>query len=1275
MTSYTFSAGSIYNFNPSQDILQFGSTIAAADVKVLPVGSDIILSTASGAALLKGVSQASITSSNIVFLDGSMLLLGDNTTETANDGNGQSLVGGALNDLIIGMGGSDTIIGGSGHDVIYGGSSTTDSSDTADQIDGGTGDDVVYGNGGNDTITGSAGQDTLYGGYGNDTIAYNSIATTLIYGGTGTDTITAGTGDDTLYGGSSVNDSSDSADSIDGGGGNDLIYANGGNDTVTGSLGQDTVYGGAGNDTVTYSGFATRLIYGGADTDTITTGTGDDVIYGGSSVNDSSDSADSIDGGGGSDRIYANGGNDTVSGNAGYDTVYGGAGNDTLSYNAATEGVVLYGNAGSDTLKGGNGNDTLYGGDASTDTADSADSITAGAGSDIVYGNGGDDSITGSGTALAASTIYGGDGADTVNWSQVLGYGGLLYGGDSNDTLIGAAYSNTLDGGAGNDSITAGANTASDSITGGAGSDIIVFASGTLSAADTVWGGDASSDSDSDILAFSANDIELTSSILSHISGIEEIRFYSDADDNSVVLTSAFVDSAQYDTVSITQARTNIGSFELNVNTASVTMGTVRATGGYGDDFFTNGGENSYFNAGEGNDTFSTSVNNLSSHDTVIGGNGTDYLSFSDAGTLSSAVFTNISGVDIIALANGSNTLTLTNAIIASSDSGNSLTIAGGSGADTINASTVTSGHTISVAGGQGNDAITGGADDDTLSGGAGSDTLSGGAGNDIFAIGALADIHTIAETINGGDGTDSLRFDITGSANISAASFTSVENIAFHTNGNQITATHSQWALFDSITGGSGGGATNTMVLVADSVVSAVRELDFTDKLNGIDTIQAAGSVEVDPDIYGEIITVNSNLTVISSSGGGSTIIGNDSVSATTITVDASNLNVGHGNVYKGSADFILTANKGIVTADELQGQLTVTTAENTTDDSAINITPGAGGLLLTADIANDAVRVNADNITTGIVSIVGSSQSNLTIANLRVDVDATLLSGTLTIEDENNNAPNTFTITTGSGITTITRNASDDIITVDALALTKTAASDLILSGTADFTVTGLNANLDASGVINALTVTADNAAQTLIGGESDDTISAGSGGDTILAGAGADAITLAGDGNPDVDYIVWSTSSEGAAAGANSNYDVITNFNSTGDYIAFTGDIFSALASGGSINATAPNINTNAYDKSTSDTAAFSTAVTDVALTTSGFTAVIDAIGTVTVNADDVALFIVVGTSKSGIYYFTDDGNGNNSVSAGELTLLGIVNTVIDTANVYANNDHFA
>lgn len=97
---------------------------------------------------------------------------------------GQTLEGGAGNDVLQAATADVTILGHDGNDTLLG--STGD-----DRLDGGNGDDGLIGGAGRDALSGGAGNDKLWGDAGDD----------LISGGVGDDFIEGGRGDDLLIGG------------------------------------------------------------------------------------------------------------------------------------------------------------------------------------------------------------------------------------------------------------------------------------------------------------------------------------------------------------------------------------------------------------------------------------------------------------------------------------------------------------------------------------------------------------------------------------------------------------------------------------------------------------------------------------------------------------------------------------------------------------------------------------------------------------------------------------------------------------------------------------------------------------------------------------------------------------------------------------------------------------------------------------------------------------------------------------------------------------------
>ena len=108
-----------------------------------------------------------------------------------------------------------------------------------------------------------------------------------------------------------------------------------------------------------------------------------------------------------------------------------------------------------------------------------------------------------------------------------------------------------------------------------------------------------------------------------------------------------------------------------------------------------------------------------------------------------------------------------------------------------------TTGHGVNITGNNGANILTGSAFADTLSGGAGNDTLSGGDGDDAFLYASQAEYGTVTpstfsgDAINGGTGTDTLRYTATAAGTFTLANnLTGVEAVALSNAAGSLTGT-----------------------------------------------------------------------------------------------------------------------------------------------------------------------------------------------------------------------------------------------------------------------------------------------------------------------------------------------------------------------------------------------------------------------------------------------------------------------------------------------------
>ena len=268
-------------------------------------------------------------------------------------------------------GNDDSLFGGAGDDWLYGE----------------LGNDLLDGGLGNDTLLGGDGSDILLGGDGNDVLAGDTNSSTMH----GDDILVGGAGDDALYG-------HKGNDALDGGTGEDELHGQEGNDQLSGGLGKDELQGGDGDDQLD-GGDDNDDLFGGSGDDRLVGGQGDDYLGG-------NDGVDNLSGGVGEDTLFGGLGNDLLDGGDGNDHLEGGKGSDTLLGQSGED--TLYGDEGADTLDGGSGNDYLLGGDDN-------DELDGGAGDDWLWGGSGSDTFN-FGLGGGLDFIEDGDGTDIVRF-------------------------------------------------------------------------------------------------------------------------------------------------------------------------------------------------------------------------------------------------------------------------------------------------------------------------------------------------------------------------------------------------------------------------------------------------------------------------------------------------------------------------------------------------------------------------------------------------------------------------------------------------------------------------------------------------------------------------------------------------------------------------------------------------------------------------------------------------------------------------------------------
>ena len=281
-----------------------------------------------------------------------------------------------------------------------------------------------------------------------------------VFGRAGRDTITTGAGNDII-------DPGYQADTVSTGAGDDTILYSGG------GLGYDTIDGGAGNDQLLAMSNNTRFeLESIANVETISANGFANVTINGHTIANVFDfSAVTLIG---IAAIDGNNGNDTIIGSAGDDTIIGGRQNDNLSGNAGNDTFLIGLNHGTDSIDGGLGNDSILatanGTTISLSFINEIEIIDANGFSNVsIAGTSGNDVFDFSATLMTGivkidggwgdDTIIGTAGADIFNDSRGVNN---IQAGDGDDIIyFDRTFHDTVDGGAGNNTLRASISNAS----------------------------------------------------------------------------------------------------------------------------------------------------------------------------------------------------------------------------------------------------------------------------------------------------------------------------------------------------------------------------------------------------------------------------------------------------------------------------------------------------------------------------------------------------------------------------------------------------------------------------------------------------------------------------------------------------------------------------------------------------------------------------------------------------------------------------------------------
>ncbi|NEO76774.1 calcium-binding protein [Moorena sp. SIO4G3] len=421
-------------------------------------------------------------------------------------------------------------------------------------------------------------------------------------------------------------------DSLNGGGGSDLIDGQLGNDTLNGQSGNDTIIGGVGNDIID-DFFGNDILFGGEGNDNLDGGPASDTIFGGngndtlSSGTSGVSSTNILFGEDGDDQLFGDGNEIRTGFTPSIDILDGGSGNDTL----LSRGL-------SDTLNGGDGDDLLE---------------TRRDGDDILNGGNGNDTLNADGILFSSSnpnvTLNGGNGSDSIRG----GFGDdNLNGGSGNDTLSSGLGDDILNGGSGNDfffgsfgndiAIGGGGQDRFDAF--GGGNDIITDFGGVgtgtnpsqavIDEVDIIEFSDSGQTAKNLLLTQNGSDLEITFEGNSSDKVVLKNFNLEDLDNLSQGIGNILFDNDltiqdSFDVVNANQLRStvfnpNTVTFlnDLNNNTSGFNNSDDVINGQGGNDTLSGLSGNDLLRGGDGNDTL-VGGNGV---DTLVGGNGEDIL-------------------------------------------------------------------------------------------------------------------------------------------------------------------------------------------------------------------------------------------------------------------------------------------------------------------------------------------------------------------------------------------------------------------------------------------------------------------------------------------------------------------------------------------------------------------------------------------------------------------------------------------------------------------------
>lgn len=627
--------------------------------------------------------------------------------------------------------------------------------------------------------------------------------------------------------------------------------------------------------------------------------------------------------------ISGNNGNNTITGTFFNDTILGAAGNDTL-----------IGAGGNDKLNGGEGSDSYIFTSASHHTiAEITDNGVTG-NDEIIYKSGvvGETLTLFSGDIGIESITIGGntavvDGLHSNNLNidaSALNNAVRITGNLTGNTLIGTINNDTLFGDEGSDTLIGGSGV--DVLDGGQGSDIYIISTSSQHTFAEISDSGIDLGDGIDDLRFTSTIANETLTVFAGEIGLEKITIGTG--------TGSFADSSGTTSLNINAANAANALFitgNNGINTIAGTSFSDTINAGSGSDTVNGGNGNDTITAGDGDDSILGGLGN----DVIAGGLGNDVLNGGDGSdiyllnlanststehTVAEFFDDGVSGIDEIRFATTAASSTL---VLYAGDVGIEKVVIGtGSAvnADTtgvqslnVDASAITNG--LNITGNSGNNQLTGTAFNDTLDGGEGNDILLGNAGNDSLAGGNgndTLDGDIGSDTLNGGEGSDTYYIK------------TSAEHPIAEINDMGSSG-------IDQLLYGSGALAPETLTLFAGDIGLEKIIVSSTHVISlNVNASAVANALNIAGDVYSNVLTGTAYNDTLRGGGGTDTLNGGNGNDLLIGDTSQGQMNGGAGNdiiVSSGYATLMNGGNDGDLYL--LGGYIT----ENISDDGTIGI------------------------------------------------------------------------------------------------------------------------------------------------------------------------------------------------------------------------------------------------------------------------------------------------------------------------------------------------